>query len=69
MAQDMDLIEQLHSEDPAVVREAAFNAGRLKIGEAVPHLTALIESRNLGIQEAAEFALRKIRGPQAVAAL
>lgn len=69
MAQDMDLIEQLHSEDPAVVREAAFSAGRLKIGETVSHLTALIESRNLGIQEAAEFALRKIRGPQTVAAL
>lgn len=69
MAQNTDLIEELHSEDPAVVREAAFTAGRLKIEDAVPHLTALIESHNLGIQEAAEFALRKIRGPRSVAAL
>ena len=67
--QGTDIIEALHSEDPAVVREAAFKAGRLKIKETVPHLVGLVESRNLGIQEAAEFALRKIRGPVTVAAL
>lgn len=65
----MDFIDELQSEDPTVVREAAFTAGRTKNAQAIPYLTSLIESRNLGIQEAAEFALRKIRGPETVAAL
>ena len=63
------VLEALQSDDSATIRSAAFNAGDMALLEAIPLLCSLVKSSNIGIQEAAEYALRKIRGPQVVAAL
>ena len=64
-----ELVERLRSDDPDIVREAAFEAGDLKDAACVELLSKLIQSENLGVQEAAEFALRQIRGAKAVQAV
>lgn len=58
------VLEALQSDDSATIRSAAFNAGDMALLEAIPLLCSLVKSSNIGIQEAAEYALRKIRGPQ-----
>ncbi len=58
-----DLLERLRSDDSEVLREAAYQAGESGCEDAVPHLAALLKSSNLGVQEAAEQALRLIGGP------
>ena len=63
------IIQTLACTDCDEARSAAFDAGRRKIKKAVPFLIKLLESQNLGVQEAAEFALREIRGPEVVTAL
>lgn len=63
------VIEALQSTDSATIRGAAFNAGDMALHDAIPLLCALVKSSNIGIQEAAEYALRKIRGPHVVTAL
>lgn len=63
------LVERLQSDDPDIIREAAFEAGELKVKAAVDSLAEHIQSDNLGIQEAAEFALRQIRGARVVQAV
>lgn len=50
-------------------REAAFAAGEDKVEEAVPLLVKLVQSQNLGVQEAADRALRMIGGPSVVRAI
>ncbi len=65
-ADALSIIESLRSRDSDDVRSAAFEAGDKKIVEAVPMLSDHIKSRNVGVQEAAEYALRKIRGPKVV---
>lgn len=67
--EDMELLEELKSGSNDVAREAAFAAGELGLAAAVPLLCERIKSENIGVQEAAEFALRKIRGPETIAAL
>ncbi len=67
--QTAPVLRQLMSEDSEEVREAAFEAGELRLVSAVDLLAGHIQSENLGIQEAAEFALRRIRGAAAVAAV
>lgn len=59
----------LQSDDTDALRDAAFSAGDMNLEEAIPLLCQHVSSSNIGIQEAAEYALRKIRGPKAVAAL
>lgn len=51
------------------IREAAWLAGENICEEAVPVLAALLGSSNLGIQEAADGALRKIGGKPTVEAV
>ncbi len=63
------MLKQLESDDPELVREAAFKAGEEGCESVVPLLVGLISSRNLGVQEAAEYALRKIGGAVTVAHL
>lgn len=67
--EDMELLEELKTGSNDVAREAAFAAGELGLAAAVPLLCERIKSENIGVQEAAEFALRKIRGPETIAAL
>ncbi len=56
------MLEQLRSEDSDLIREAAWRAGEEVCEDAVPVLAELLRSHNLGVQEAAEQALRKIGG-------
>lgn len=66
MAEHDDLLSQLESGDVEVQREAAFAAGDARAEEAVPALIMLVKSENLGVQEAADRALRQIGGPAVV---
>lgn len=63
------VLETLASKDSEAVRGAAFAAGDMELEAAVPLLCENVKSSNIGVQEAAEYALRKIRGPKAVEAL
>ncbi len=65
----ISVMDMLASQDSEAVRSAAFAAGDMELAEAVPLLCENIKSSNIGIQEAAEYALRRIRGPQTVEAL
>lgn len=64
-----DILDALKSGDNDAARSAAFSAGDLALEEAVPYLCELIKSDNIGVQEAAEYGLRKIRGAKAIEAL
>lgn len=65
MSQDM--MDNLQSTDVGRQREGAFQAAEAGHEEAVPLLVGLLQSDNLGVQEAADHALRKIGGRAAVA--
>ncbi|WP_291323535.1 HEAT repeat domain-containing protein [Desulfonatronospira sp.] len=70
MHQDKNEIMQLlKSEDQSEQREGAFLARDMKLVEAVPYLVGLLQSRSIGVQEAADMALRKIGGGPSVSAL
>ncbi|GFK95520.1 hypothetical protein NNJEOMEG_03386 [Fundidesulfovibrio magnetotacticus] len=69
MGEHDELLGQLRSGDVELEREAAFAAGDGKILEAVPLLVTLVQSQNLGVQEAADRALRLIGGPAVVQAI
>ncbi|TIH12727.1 HEAT repeat domain-containing protein [Marinifilum sp. JC120] len=56
------VLDELKSDNNEVVREAAFQAGELKCADAVPLLADLLKSNHLGLQEAADHALRNIGG-------
>ncbi|MHC1713869.1 MAG: HEAT repeat domain-containing protein [Solidesulfovibrio sp.] len=64
-----DLCQRLESDDPDVLRDAAFEAGENGCLDAVPFLAKLLCSHNLGVQEAADRALRKIGGKEVVGAV
>ncbi|MBR4741935.1 MAG: HEAT repeat domain-containing protein, partial [Desulfovibrio sp.] len=61
-----EILAKLKSDDSSEIRDAAFSAGDLNVREAIPQLCALVSSNNIGIQEAAEYALRKIRGTEVI---
>lgn len=61
-----DMLDNLRSADVDLQREGAFQAAEARQEEAVPLLVALLHSSNLGVQEAADHALRKIGGRKAV---
>lgn len=63
------ILQRLAGEDSEDVRAAAFDAGDAGLVTAVELLVKHIQSGNLGVQEAAEYALRQIRGSAAVAAV
>ncbi|WP_165065668.1 HEAT repeat domain-containing protein [Desulfovibrio sp. ZJ200] len=63
------ILAALQSDDNDAVRSAAFSAGDMILEEAVPLLCEQIKSKNTGVQEAAEYGLRKIRGARTVDAL
>ncbi|MDR3358371.1 MAG: HEAT repeat domain-containing protein [Desulfovibrio sp.] len=60
------ILEGIQSDDNDTVRSAAFSAGDAGLREAIPLLVEKIKSENIGVQEAVEYALRKLRGPEAV---
>lgn len=63
------ILEELKSDDNEIIREAAFQAGDLGCAEAVPLLAELLKSSHLGLQEAADQALRVIGGKGVVQAV
>ena len=69
MGEHDQLLSQLESGDVELEREAAFSAGAAKVEGAVPLLAKLVSSQNLGVQEAADRALRQIGGAAVVRAV
>lgn len=69
MVSKEEILELLNSEDSQDIREGAFRAGEERIGEAVEPLVRHLQSGNLGVQEAADAALRHIGGAATVQAL
>lgn len=69
MPDTQDLLKRLASEEVEILREAAFEAGEQACEACVPRLAGLLGSRNLGVQEAADHALRKIGGRKTVQAV
>ena len=63
------ILQDLQSDDTDVRRRAAFAAGDMKLADSVALLCKCIGSSNIGVQEAAEYALRKIRGSHAIRSL
>lgn len=61
-----NLLHRLQGTDTGNVREAAFLAGDERVAEAVPLLTVLLADGNVGVQEAADAALRSIGGEKTV---
>ncbi len=66
MCEGVSILSSLQSENPDEIREGAYLAGKEKIKEAVPLLVGHLQSTDIGVQEAAERALRKIGGPAVV---
>lgn len=60
------ILKALTSDDSSVVRQAAFDASAIQLKVALPTLVALFEHESIGVQEAAEVTIRKIRGKEAV---
>lgn len=60
------ILADFSSKDNSITRQAAFSAANANLTSALPMLVSLFESESLGVQEACEFAVRKIRGPQAI---
>ncbi len=61
-----EILADLNSNDADRIRQAAFAAGELGLTEGIDALFMHIQSTNIGVQEAAEYALRKIRGTQTI---
>ncbi len=60
------ILQGLRSDDNEVIRSSAFAAGDESLADAVDLLCAHVQSNNIGVQEAAEYALRKIRGTKTI---
>lgn len=69
MADCKEILKQLQGEDSEVLREAAYLAGEERCEDAVPVLAKLLSFKHLGVQEAADNALRKIGGKATVQAV
>ncbi len=60
------ILQGLQDSDSDVIRSSAFAAGDARLVEAVESLCQHVQSSNIGVQEAAEYALRKIRGRKTI---
>lgn len=61
-----DILTMLRSTESDVLREGAFLAADNHCEDAVPLLVEMLKSSNIGVQEAADNALREIGGKEAV---
>jgi HEAT repeat protein len=64
-----EIIERFQVNDPEILREAAQDAGDYGCEEAISGLITLLQNPNLGVQEAADLALRQLGGIEAVSGL
>ncbi len=63
---EQSIIELLRSGESEDIREGAYLAGQNAMEEAIPLLVTHIQNSDIGVQEAADRALRKIGGPNVV---
>jgi len=61
-----EILSMLTSPESDVLREGAYLAGEAHCDDAVPLLVEMLKSSNIGVQEAADNALRMIGGKEAV---
>jgi len=61
-----EIVERLSAGDMESLRDSAFAAGDESCREAIPALTELLRSEHLGVQEAAELALKKLGGSRTI---
>ncbi|MDQ7835455.1 MAG: HEAT repeat domain-containing protein [Humidesulfovibrio sp.] len=61
-----EILSMLTSPESDVLREGAYLAGEAHCEDAVPLLVEMLKSSNIGVQEAADNALRMIGGKEAV---
>ncbi|MDP2849123.1 MAG: HEAT repeat domain-containing protein [Humidesulfovibrio sp.] len=61
-----EILAMLKSAETDVLREGAYLAGEEHCEDAVPFLVGMLKSSNIGVQESADNALRKIGGKEAV---
>lgn len=61
-----EILAMLKSAESDALREGAYLAGEARCEDAVPLLVEMLKSSNIGVQEAADNALRKIGGKEAV---
>lgn len=66
MTECKDILAMLKSAETDVLREGAYLAGEAHCDDAVPLLVEMLKSSNIGVQESADNALRKIGGKEAV---
>jgi len=66
LCSEKDILASLSSNDHSIIRQAAFDAANAELSSALPQLVSLFTSESVGVQEACEFAVRRIRGGQAV---
>lgn len=69
MAEHEEMMQLLESEELEDIREGAYLAGEMQEKSAIPLLAKHIQSHSLGVQEAADQALRRIGGAEAVQAV
>lgn len=69
MSDCAQIIQRLQVDDPEILREAAQDAGDDQCFEAIPLLINLLQSSNLGVQEAVDLALRQIGGVDTIQGL
>jgi len=62
-----EILSMLKSAETDVLREGAYLAGESRCEDAVPLLVEMLKSSNIGVQESADNALRKLGGKEAVA--
>ena len=60
------VLADLQNEDSEIVRRAAFAAGDEKLSASIELLCKCLARSDIGVQEAAEYALRKIRGSEVI---
>lgn len=61
-----EILSMLRSAETDVLREGAYLAGEERCEDAVPLLVEMLKSSNIGVQESADNALRRIGGKEAV---
>jgi len=66
MSDCKEILSMLTSPESDVLREGAYLAGEAHCEDAVPLLVEMLKSSNIGVQEAADNALRMIGGKEAV---
>ncbi len=64
-----EIIQRFQVKDPEILREAAQDAGDYGCQNAIPGLIQVLQNPNLGVQEAADLALRQLGGTEVVRGL